>query len=126
MHILLLAAAAAIQAAPTPQTSDAPAIAMRPAPLPAPQQAALRCSVAVAIAAEQQRVGKPADANWPDLRERGREFFVRSLAQLMDDTGYTRESLTVHGRLVAEELQEPGRLEEIMPACLLMLDASGL
>ncbi len=97
-----------------------------PAALPIAQQAALRCSIAIALAAERQRNGETEGRDWPDLTERGREFFVRSLAQVMEDAGLTREALMALGRDEAEELQRPGRLDEVMPACLLMLEASGL
>ncbi len=97
-----------------------------PAPLPVAQQTALRCSIAIAMAAERQRIGEPTDPDWPELSERGREFFVRSLAKLMEDAGLTRDALMAHGRSEVEELEQPGRLEEVMPACLLLLEASGL
>lgn len=106
----------------------APAITMELVDLPIDQQAALRCAVAVAIATEQQRSGTAAQAGWPDLlaNERGREFFVRSLAKLMDDTGIAREGLALRGRKEAEKLRDPAALEAVLPACFLMLDASGL
>ena len=103
-----------------------PAITMTPAPLEIRQQTALRCSVAIAMAAEQQRMGTATDETWPNLTERGREFFVRSLAQLMDETGMTREGLALYARPEVETLKQPGRLAEVMPGCLLLLDASGL
>ena len=89
------------------------------------QQTALRCSVALALGAERDRAGT-ADVSWPDLRVRGREFFVRALAQLMDETGATREGLLAFVAPEAAALREPGRLEAAMPACLLLLDASGV
>jgi len=95
-------------------------------PLNIQQQTALRCSLAIAMAAEQQRAGTPADPAWPDLTERGREFFVRSLAQLMEDTGLTREGLVERARPELESLRKSGQLAQVMPACLLLLDASGL
>ena len=106
----------------------APVITMELVDLPIDQQAALRCGVAIAIATEQQRAGRAANPEWPDLlaNERGREFFVRSMAKLMDDTGIAREGLALRGRKEAEELRDPEALEAVMPACLMMLDASGL
>ncbi|TMM45871.1 hypothetical protein [Qipengyuania marisflavi] len=123
MTMLLALSLLAVQAdAPAPP----PAVTMAPAPLPIQQQTALRCSVAIAMAAERQRMGNGADPSWPDLRERGREFFVQSLAKLMDETGMTREGLALQAGPVVAELQQPGKLAEIIPACLMMLDASGL
>ena len=89
------------------------------------QQTAMRCSVAIAMAAERQKAGK-GDAAWPDLSQRGREFFVRSLARLMDETGISREALMQAATQEAADLQEGKNLEQVMPACLLMLNASGL
>ncbi len=105
-----------------------PAITMELVDLPIARQAALRCAAAIAIATEMQRAGNAAGKDWPDLLadSRGREFFVRSVAGLMDETGLTREAIALRGRKEALELQQPGRLDEVMPACLLMLDASGL
>lgn len=97
-----------------------------PAPLSIEQQSALRCSVAVAMAAEQQRAGQARGKDWPDLTTRGREFFVRSLAKLMDEAKLTRPMLTAHVQRETEQLKEPARLEAVMPACLLLLEASGL
>lgn len=108
------------------QSAVPPAVSAEPTPLPIAQQSALRCSIAIAMAAEQQRAGQAADAGWPDLTARGREFFVRSMAKLMDEAKLTRPALTIHARTEVEALKQPGRLREVMPACLLLLDASGL
>lgn len=99
-------------------------------PLPAlslQQSSALRCSVAFGIVHRQQAAGESAGAQYPAMAERGQEFFVRTTARLMDDLAADRETVTA---LVKREnidlLETPGRLDEVMPACLLMLDASGL
>ncbi len=130
MHIFLFAALAATQAQ-TPPVIAAPNTQIieretNLVPLPVQQQTALRCSVAMALAAERQRLGQAAEQGWPDLTTRGREFFVRSLAQLMDDTGMNRERLMLYSRVEAASLSETGALEAVMPGCLLLLDSSGL
>ena len=100
------------QAPPTPQ-------------LGLEQQTALRCSAAFAIVAQLQAAGM-GDA-FPQVGDRGREFFVRSTAQLMDDTGATREQITGMVRAEVDYLGEDiARLTGVMPACLSLLDASGL
>ena len=73
-------------------------------------------------------MGNAANTDWPDLlaNDRGREFFVRTVAKLMDDTGIAREGIALRGRKEAEKLRDPAELEAVMPACLMMLDASGL
>ena len=95
--------------------------------LPIEQQTALRCGVAVAIATEAQRAGNADGKDWPDLleNERGREYFVRTMAKLMDDTGIAREGIALRGRKEAEKLAQDGQLDAVMPACLLMMQASG-
>ncbi|MEL7690857.1 hypothetical protein [Citromicrobium bathyomarinum] len=95
-------------------------------PLNAAQQGALRCSAAFALVAEKQKQGDPAALEYPPLGERGREFFVRSGAQLMDQAGMTRETLAAHLRREVDAIRADGSLEQIMPPCLLLLDASGL
>ena len=90
------------------------------------QKTALRCSVAFALVAEGQAKGDPAMTDYPPLGERGREFFVRSSAQLMDETGMDREQIAALLASEIEELRAPGALKDVMPPCLLLLDASGL
>ena len=58
---------------------------------------------------------------------RGQEFFVRATARLMDDLGADRETImALVKRESADLLDTPERIDEVMPACLMMLDASGL
>lgn len=91
------------------------------------QQTALRCSAAIAVASALQESGDaPAMEDYPPLAERGREFFVRSTAKVMEETGMTREQIAAALEAEARDLAKPRRLQEVMPACLLLLDASGL
>jgi len=89
-------------------------------------KAVIRCSAAFALVAARQDNGDEAALQWPRLDQRGREFFVIGLAGIMDQHSLDRTAVT---RLVREEsvrINEAGDLDEIMPACLLMLNASGL
>jgi len=108
--------------------------AQSPAPEASPQtveltqenRAAVRCSAAFAMVAHDQSTGSESAQKWPDLGTRGREFFVVALAQLMDQTGLDRNGVS---RLVAAEaqrLRDAGEVDRVMPACLLMLEASGV
>ncbi|WP_240956918.1 hypothetical protein [Pseudopontixanthobacter vadosimaris] len=86
---------------------------------------ALRCAAAFAITANLQQQGKAA-ADYPPLAERGREFFVRSAARVMDDTGLDRAGVANVLTAEAQELADADARAAIMPACLLLLDASGV
>nr|WP_240048848.1 hypothetical protein [Parerythrobacter lutipelagi] len=90
------------------------------------QQTALRCSAAFAIVADGQTRGNAKAARFPPLGQRGREFFVRASARLMDETGMDREAVAALLSMEARKLREDDTLEDAMPACLLLLDASGL
>ena len=124
---LIFATSGSAQDGPAADASE-PAPTMEVVDLPIEQQTALRCGVAIAIATEAQRARNAEGRDWPDLVEgnRGREFFVRSMARLMDDTGMAREDIALRGRKEAEHLAQDGNLDAVMPACLLMMEASGL
>ncbi len=113
---------------------SATAQASAPTPVPAlslEQQSGLRCAAAFALVAQAQVQAKAAGGAearvYPALGVRGREFFVRTAARLIDETGLDREGVA---QLLAAEagrlVQEEGALDRTMPACLLLLDASGL
>jgi hypothetical protein len=111
----------------------APLSAQPAAPLPRltlAHQTALRCSTVFALVAADQARGLPYAAAYPRLGVRGREFFVRTTAKLMDDTGATRAQVTELARRSLSDLQaELGRapnrtaaLGAIMRPCLSILD----
>ena len=105
----------------------APALAQEqgpPKPLSLQQASALKCSAAFAIGAAMQARGQ--GSGWPALGQRGREFFVRASAQIMDETGRTRDQVAAELSGEAKQLGEPGALAAAMGPCLLLLDASGL
>ena len=117
--MLRFALAALVLTAPAAAQDAAP-----PPPLSLEQKTALRCSAAFAIGAVLQSRGE--GAGWPALATRGREYFVRVSAQLMDQTGRTREQVAEALTAQARELGEPGALDAAMPPCLLLLEASGV
>ena len=106
----------------------APALAASPLPdLTLEQASALRCSVAFGLVNQAQRAGNGSASDYPVMAQRGQEFFVRTTARLMDETGADRE--TVMALVMREHAalgETPGQVDDVMPACLLMLDASGL
>ncbi len=81
-----------------------------------------RCSAAFALVAEGQSNGNAAALRYPDIRESGSEFFVRAGARLMDEAGLSREQLTVLFSAEAQDLWDNDTLDDVMPACLSMLD----
>ncbi len=124
-YSIALAALAAVTASPlaaqeAAAAPDLPDLTME-------QQTALRCGVAFAVVAQAQKAGDPSVAQYPSVGERGREFFVRTTASLMEQTGAGREAI---GMLVIREVKaltdDPAAVEAVMPACMMLLDASGL
>ncbi|AWW73592.1 hypothetical protein CD351_04015 [Erythrobacter sp. KY5] len=112
-------------AAPAPVTT--PQAAPSPAPaLSLNSQTLLRCSAAFAMVSHGQSVGNEDALKWPVLDTRGREFFVRALAQLMDETGLDRGGISALVSKEAQRLWDSGETQDIMPACLVMLDSSGI
>lgn len=104
-------------------------LAAQPAPAPALSQesrALLRCSAAFALVSRRQANGDPTAQRWPALEVRGREFFVRSLAQLMDQTGLDRDGIAWLAGAEAKALQDSGEADKVMPSCLVMLESSGV
>lgn len=116
----------ALQSAGTPAPAETPLPA-----LSLEQQSGLRCAAAFALVAQAQAqaqsTGDATALAYPALGERGREFFVRTAARLIDDTGLDRDDVA---RLLSAEAgrlaQEQGALDRTMPACLMLLEASGL
>ena len=130
LGFVLLAFATAAQAAAPVQPQLQPA----PAPTPAPDfsrltedhKAALRCAAAFAVVATEQQRGEKTAVGYPPLAWRGKEFFVRVAAQVMDQTGLSRDA--VRGLLVQDvaEMQQQagaiadpaGEIKQVMRPCL--------
>lgn len=96
------------------------------APLNLEDRTALRCAAAFAIVANGQKRGNADALAYPALGERGREFLVRTSARIMDDTRMDRTAVAAVLKAEAQDLWDKGETDQIMPACLLMLEASGL
>ena len=91
--------------------------------LTADEQMALRCGVAFGMVAAGQARGDAAMASYPPLARRGREFFVRLAAQLMDDAGLDEAGVKAAAAAEAAALRRQRGLEGMMPFCLKVLDA---
>lgn len=107
-----------------------PAQAQSAAPLPMlnlQQETAVRCGAAFAIVASEQARGTALAAKWPALGTRGREFFVRTGARLMDETAATRPQVQTLFARAAKDLRTdpatlPAKLESLRAPCLALLD----
>lgn len=91
------------------------------------QETAVRCSAAFAIISSEQARGTPLAAGWPPLGSRGREYFVRTGARLMDETGATRPQVQALFARSAADLRASGaglaaRLEGLRGPCLSLLN----
>lgn len=88
-------------------------------------RAIIRCTAAFAlVGARQARDG--GNSEWPELKTRGREFFVVALAGIMDERGISRETIARLVRAEAVRLNDAKEVDAVMPACLLMLQTSGI
>lgn len=119
MPTLILAAALMLQAVPAPPSAEAPVISQE-------NRALLRCAAAFALVSAGQARGEADASRWPTLGLRGREFFVRALAQVMDATQLDRDGIAALAEAEARALSANGDVGKIMPSCLLMLEASGV
>ena len=105
----------------------APAAAQVPPPpsqLTLEHRMLLRCSAAFALVAYRQGAGDAEAAQYPPLKERGGEFFVRASARVMEEAGLDRAAVSAALEGEARTLLEGGTLAAVMPVCLSLLDAS--
>ena len=103
----------ALSAAPQPQLTMA-------------QQTSLKCAIALSVGSELQRRHDPAATDWPPLADRSREFFVRVMAQIMDDTGMTQDAVAALVREQAKGLADRAVLTRAMPGCITLMGDSGI
>jgi hypothetical protein len=124
---LLAAAALALQPAPAPPEANA---IVTLDTLPLEHAAATRCAVVFATVSRWQKAGDARGSEYPDIEAAGgREFFVRVMAKVMEDTGMGREDIIALSTSAADENEGEGgaeRIKAMMPACNLMKTAAGL
>jgi hypothetical protein len=118
MKLLPLLAATLIAAPIMAQTAP-------PAQLSLEHRMLLRCSAAFALVAYRQGTADAEAQQYPPLKERGSEFFVRASARVMEEAKLDRAAISEALQGEARALQQAGTLAAIMPACLAALDASG-
>lgn len=108
LPLALLAVASAALAAPRPLTPD--------------ERMGLTCASAFAMVAAGQARGEAGMTQYPPLAARGREWFVRLAAQLMDDAGLDQAGIRTATEQEAATLRRTG-VAGVMPSCLRTLDA---
>jgi hypothetical protein len=113
LALALAAPSLAQQSAPAPQLTD-------------DQRVLLHCSATFALVANRQKAKDPQALAFPDVTERGREYFVRAMVQLMDQAGLDEAAIRSLATAEASRLLEPTTLYKQMPASLASLQASGL
>ena len=86
----------------------------------------LRCSAAFALVAHRQETGDASVRQYPPLKERGSEYFVRASARVMDEAGLDRAAISAVLQTEAQTLLRNGELTAIMPVCLSALEAANL
>ncbi|MEQ8411620.1 MAG: hypothetical protein RIC51_03605 [Erythrobacter sp.] len=116
------------QAGPPPEEAPAGGVPLGLEGLELEQAAALRCAVAFAVVSGWQGDGDERGAAYPDLAKGGgREFFVRTMARLMDECGLDRAGVLDLVALQSRRFRSrPGTIAQIMPACLMMKRSAGL
>lgn len=120
---LLAVPVLSLQTAPVPE----PDTAFEPASkLTSEQRVRLRCSAAFALIAHDQSIGDEEALQWPKLEKRGREFFVRTTAGLIEQHSMTREQVAQITADEANTLLRDDETQSVMPSCMILLEASGL
>ena len=110
----MIAASLALSAAAAPL----PIQAQAPQGITLEHRMLLRCSAAFALVAHGQETGEAQAITFPPIGARGREYFVRAIARVMDDTGMDREAVRDELTQEAQRLAEGDGLDRIMPPCL--------
>ena len=96
------------------------------------QETALRCSASFAIAAAEQSRGAKWALAFPPLQARGKEFFVRAGARLMDEAGLSRAQVQAlvqrQALALRADMAKTGDPVMVfagtMPLCLSLLEAA--
>jgi len=89
-------------------------------------RAALRCAAAFALVGARKGKGGNDTGATPELAERGQEFFIVTLAGMMDKYALDRMAIEQIVTDEAQKLVKAQEVDAVMPACLLMLQAAGL
>ena len=121
--------ALALLSAPQPALAQAPVAT----PLLSPDlQMGLRCAALLSLVAGEQARGAPGAADWLPLAMRGREFFVRIAARVMDEAKVDRAGIVALVRAEVASLQDRAAAQRnpatsaaaLKAPCLVLLEAT--
>lgn len=109
------------------QDGSDPAVRLAPE-----HRVALRCGAAFALVASDQQRAAPGADRWPPLAERGREYFVRTAARIMDEAALGRDAVRdlVVREVAALQAESAAAADPaaafgaVMDQCLPLLDAA--
>ena len=82
----------------------------------------LRCGAAFAMVAFGQENGNEDALKYPPMEPRGAEFFAVEVDRVMREAGLDDDQIVAALSAEADEIFQQGQLDEIMPACLSLLD----
>lgn len=97
-----------------------------PASLSLEHRMLLRCSAAFALVAARQETGDAEALAYPPLEERGREFFVRASARVMEEAKLDRAAISDALTREVQSLGDRNALKQVMPPCVAALESSGI
>jgi hypothetical protein len=117
MKLLAFLAAALLTAPTSAQVTPPPQLSLE-------HRMLLRCSAAFALIAYRQDAGDASAQQYPPLKQRGSEFFVRASARVMDEAKLDRAAIGEALKVEAQALLQGGTLAAIMPVCLSALETS--
>ncbi len=106
--------------------AQAGAQSAEPVNLSLEQRMLLRCSAAFAMVAFGQGNGNQEALQYPPMAERGKEFFVLASARVMDEAQLDIAAIEAELSREAQDIWDNGDLPRVMPACLQLLEQSGL
>lgn len=123
MNLRLAPLAALVAASALPARAESPV---------ADLDTAVRCGALFGIIHSEQKRGVASALEYPPLETRGKEFFVRTAARLMDERHLTREEVGARFKAETEKLQseviaasDPAATAATIAApCFTLLDAT--
>ncbi len=119
LALIALSVPAAAQQQPRPSQS-APQVEVPQLSLE--HRMVLRCGAAFAMVAFGQENGNADALAYPPMEQRGADFFAVEVDRVMREAELTDEQIVAALSAEADEIFRQGQLDEIMPACLSLLE----